>query len=545
MEAKKSYKTAVGYLRVSTAGQEKGTSLESQEESIKGFCQGRDILLVKTFVDKCSGKDFNRPQFEKAMQYLKENKGEIDLFLTKRIDRFTRDTKEGLTTIEKINSLGTEVNYVDDWLDDIGSSQGKMVQTIKMAVSSYERNVINERCRLGERSALKGGRYIKTPPLGYSMGKLSNGKACIMPNEKAPLVRALFEDFVTGQYSQVELIKKYKHKGLNTSKSALSRLLENVLYMGYIDLKAHKIEPYTQIKGLHTPIITEEIFYKAQDVKKGKNRMVKKVRPKNENFPLSGFMLCPVCGNPVYGSTSNNGSKKKIRRYYNNYKCSCDCVGQSYKADIVHEEFYQCLASIKPSQDIMALFELILIDTYKESIKDIEMLSNRINKQIIELESNQLSLTEKYITGKIDEVIYQKLLEKYKMDLLELKAERANYNSNNRELDKYLSFGMGLLSNLDVCYKKSSIEVKVKLLGSYFTEKLVFENGKFRTLPFNDVIMLISKYTNELQIEKKKVGGFFSKTSHSVLGAGLEPAQPLWSQDFKSCVSTIPPSERP
>ena len=28
-----------------------------------------------------------------------------------------------------------------------------------------------------------------------------------------------------------------------------------------------------------------------------------------------------------------------------------------------------------------------------------------------------------------------------------------------------------------------------------------------------------------------------------VLGAGLEPAQPLWSQDFKSCVSTIPPSE--
>ena len=29
-----------------------------------------------------------------------------------------------------------------------------------------------------------------------------------------------------------------------------------------------------------------------------------------------------------------------------------------------------------------------------------------------------------------------------------------------------------------------------------------------------------------------------------VLGAGLEPAQPQWSQDFKSCVSTIPPSER-
>ncbi len=32
--------------------------------------------------------------------------------------------------------------------------------------------------------------------------------------------------------------------------------------------------------------------------------------------------------------------------------------------------------------------------------------------------------------------------------------------------------------------------------------------------------------------------------SHSFLvpGAGLEPAQPLWPQDFKSCVSTVPPS---
>ena len=28
----------------------------------------------------------------------------------------------------------------------------------------------------------------------------------------------------------------------------------------------------------------------------------------------------------------------------------------------------------------------------------------------------------------------------------------------------------------------------------------------------------------------------------AVPGAGLEPAQPQWSQDFKSCVSTIPPS---
>jgi hypothetical protein len=43
---------------------------------------------------------------------------------------------------------------------------------------------------------------------------------------------------------------------------------------------------------------------------------------------------------------------------------------------------------------------------------------------------------------------------------------------------------------------------------------------------------------------KKKQEVNFDLLCFWVPGAGLEPAQPLWSQDFKSCVSTIPPSGR-
>lgn len=521
MMKKKQYRTAIGYLRVSSEGQEKGTSLASQEESIRALCMSKGILLLEVFVDKSSGKDFNRPQFQEALKYLKENRGEIDLFLTKRIDRFTRNTKEGLEFIDKIKSFGTEVNFVDDWLDDSGSSQGQMVQTIKMAVATYERDVINERCRLGEKAALKSGRYIKTPPSGYSRGKMSNGKAYIIPNEKAPLIKSLFKDYATGLYAQADLRKKYKHKGLSLSKSSLSRLLDNILYVGLIDLKRFNIEPYTVIKGLHTPIISEELFYKVQAVKKGKNRMVKTVRPKNDKFPLSGFMLCPVCGNPVYGSTSNNGSKKKIRRFYNNYKCSCNCPEQSYKAETVHDILLNELARIKPSEEVLILFKAILLDTYKEAVRDVDAIRGRIDKQISEIEANQLSLVEKYIEGKVEETMHKKLHDKYDSDLLSLKTERTKYGSQNEDLDKYLSFGINLLSNLDTYYKRSMIDTKVKLLGSYFTEKLIFEKGKFRTLPFNEVIRLISKYTNNLRGVKKESGRSFLKTSHSVLGAEI------------------------
>lgn len=61
------------------------------------------------------------------------------------------------------------------------------------------------------------------------------------------------------------------------------------------------------------------------------------------------------------------------------------------------------------------------------------------------------------------------------------------------------------------------------IVGSYFTEKLVFENGKFRTLPFNEIILLITKYTNDLEEVVKEERKSFSKTSHDVLSAGIEP----------------------
>ena len=59
---------------------------------------------------------------------------------------------------------------------------------------------------------------------------------------------------------------------------------------------------------------------------------------------------------------------------------------------------------------------------------------------------------------------------------------------------------------LDDFYKKADVEVKVLLLGSYFTEKLIFEKNKFRTLPFNEVISLLCRYNRDFQRLKKETG---------------------------------------
>ncbi len=538
MTGEKRLRTAIGYLRVSTAEQGKGTSLETQIESIKNLCMSKNILLVNFYVDKFSGKDFKRPEFEKAFMYLRQNKGDIDLFLTKKIDRFTRDSRTGLNAKYDIQNLGIEVNYVDDWMDDINSPQGEMITTIKMAVATYERDVINERARLGENQAMRTGRYIKTPPSGYSRGKLSNGKKGIVINEKAPLIKALFEDYTTGLYSQIELVKKYRHNGLSISKSSISRILETDIYTGFINLKKHKISPYTLIKGLHQPIISEELFYKAQEIKNGKNRMIKTIRPKNSNFPLSGFMNCSCCGKAMYGSTSNNGKSKKITREYSFYRCSDNCKKQSYKPELVHDELLKSFSKVKASKGVAKLYETILIDEYENYLSQHKGILLSVENKIQETENNQLSLVEKYATGKIQEEFFDKLMYKMTSELTDLKIEKSKYSNYEDDLTNYVSFGLSILTNLDVFYVNATIDIKIQLLGSYFTEKLVFDKNKFRTLPFNEIILLLCKYNKDFGGLKKEMGVSFTTNSHSVLGTGLEPVRPLQSLDFKSSVST-------
>jgi site-specific DNA recombinase len=529
----KKYKTAIGYLRVSTLGQGKlGTSLESQREKIKNFCVNNGIILLGMYVDTFSGKNFIRPEFEKSYKFLKENKEDIDLFLTIKTDRFTRDVKTGLETFDEIKKLGVEVNFVDEWIDNIDSAQGRLMMSMKMTFAEFDRLSIIERTRLGEKVAMKSGRYIKTPPHGYRRGTLSNGKKGIILNDKSYLIKELFEDYATGLFSQKELVNKFKLKGLHTSKTAISIILDNILYTGQIDLKKHKISPYTLIKGLHEPIISEELYYKVQEIKKGKNRMIKKTRPKNIDFPLSGFMKCVCCGSPMYGSKSNNGKQKKITREYSFYRCSKNCKEQSYKPEIVHFELLNNLASIKPSVEIVDLFEKILIDGYKETLTQKKNLTENIDHKIRQIENEQLSLVEKYALGKIEEDFYEKLMDKKKIELAEIKAERYKYCNYQEDLDKYLSFGLSILTNLDFFYENAPVEVKVQLLGSYFSNKLIFDKNKFRTLPFNEVILLLCRYNKGLESIKKETGEDFSINSRLVLRAGLEPARTLLFTGF-------------
>lgn len=88
---------------------------------------------------------------------------------------------------------------------------------------------------------------------------------------------------------------------------------------------------------------------------------------------------------------------------------------------------------------------------------------------------------------------------------------------------KYCRYGMSLLGNLDFHYSQASPYVRKKLLGSIFTGKLVFENGKYRTTGLNEAMALTGLLQKDLENIKAERLTVSDKTFGNMRKGGLEP----------------------
>ena len=157
----------VGYVRVSTDGQEDNTSLASQQERIECYCKAFDHELVKVFVEVGSGKDMkNRPEFNKAMEMVKN---EADGIVSLKLDRIARNCRDVLTLVEDVLQPNNKALVLLDLNVDTSTPTGKMILTMMAAVAELERAQINERTQGGRKAkAEKGGYAYGSPKFGQS-----------------------------------------------------------------------------------------------------------------------------------------------------------------------------------------------------------------------------------------------------------------------------------------------------------------------------------------------------------------------------------------
>ena len=83
-------KRAYGYARVSTLSQD----LDAQIEKIRRFCDYRGIELMNVYTDKASGKNMDRPGFQKMLQDLELQAHMADVVIVHELDRLGRSLSD-------------------------------------------------------------------------------------------------------------------------------------------------------------------------------------------------------------------------------------------------------------------------------------------------------------------------------------------------------------------------------------------------------------------------------------------------------------------
>ncbi len=131
----------IGYVRVSSVDQNDARQLDG-------------VTLDKTFTDKASGKDTDRPQLQAMMEFVRDG----DHIHVHSMDRLSRSLRDLQDVVERLTGKGVCVTFVKENLtfeppstgaDAHKSAYSTLMLQLLGAVGQFERALIKERQREG------------------------------------------------------------------------------------------------------------------------------------------------------------------------------------------------------------------------------------------------------------------------------------------------------------------------------------------------------------------------------------------------------------
>ena len=149
-------KKVVLLLRVSTNSQD----YEYQRSTLTDLCNRNGWKVIRTFENKVSGakKNEEREEIVEMLDFIKFN--EVDMVMATEVSRVGRNTLEALKTIEILNENKVNLyfaNYNIETLlpDKTVNPIARLILTICLEISAYERNLIRYRMKAGYDDYLK------------------------------------------------------------------------------------------------------------------------------------------------------------------------------------------------------------------------------------------------------------------------------------------------------------------------------------------------------------------------------------------------------
>ena len=513
-------KRAIIYTRVSTDEQaDRGYSLRDQQAKLERFCMDKGYEIVRHFQDDASAKTFNRPEFNKLMEFVKKNKGCAEKLLFIKWDRFSRNMLEGMLMKQTLKKYGISAEATEQPLDD-EIPENLLMEAIYLAAPQVENTRRSLNTKAGMRKAMREGRWVSTPPKGYKMGRDAMNKPIMVKTADADFIKQAFELYSTGLYSKNEVRGMLTKKGFKICKNQFCNLLRNPLYYGKIFIPEYKDEEAILVNGIHEAIIEEDLFMKCQRIEFGTKKNMPKPNAKNEMLPLRGNLICKDCGGTLTGS----GSKGNGGKYFY-YHCQHGCK-ERFRAEDAHSSFQDYISSLEIKPEIASLYLAVMEDIFIAEEGDRKKELKKLEEEIIAFRNKLITTDDKFISGDLEKDSYKRMKDHYHQEIWKLQEKKNDIESMDSAFIQYTKWGFSLLLNLPEYYNGASLEIKQKIIGSIFPEKLVFSEGAYRTNKPNEVLTLLCNNINGLGGNKKGQTFISDSLPSGAPPLGLEPRTP-------------------
>lgn len=502
---------AIIFCRVSSREQEEsGYSLDAQQKLLTDEAIKNNFAVEKIYriSESASGKAV-RKAFIEILQFCRKNK--INVILCEKIDRLTRNLKDAALVDDWVKEApDRSVHFVKEHfiLNRQTKAHDNFVWDMKVAVARFYTNNLSEEVKKGQKEKLAQGWSPQgEPPLGYKIAGEKGHKIHIIDEERAPLVKKLFELYSTRNYSLSALTKIIKNEGLRTKKGKpLSRtrihtLLSSPFYYGDI-LWMGKI-----YKGNQEPLINKGLFDAVQ--KQLSYKFGGKPKYNKHLYVFSSKIKCVECG----GTVAWELQKGQLYGHCNHYKNCSQKI--SIKQNKVEEQIFPYFDGVEPK-------DKKILDWLENALK--EGHSNEINYNTNKREglNKIVRFADQRIEGayrdKLDGIMPVELCEKIIKESTKEKEDALNsLNDLSKDRAAYYRAGYSiheLSMHAKEIYesKKATLETKRLLLSQIFSN-LGLNEGKISTnytFGFEFLVKWVPELNNTFELAK--TGSFKNKT---------------------------------
>ena len=468
-------------------------SLEVQISYIKAYINHRDdLMLLDVFADKrCTGMNFDRPEFERLLKALQERK--IDCIVVKDFSRLGRNFVETGQYLEQVFPLfGVRFIAINDNYDSLNrQSRDGMLVPIKSMINEMYSKDLSQKIQSCFRSKEARGRNLY--PCSIWLQKKNQKNHLVLDEEVSDVVVRIFLWKKSGMKER-EIAKKLSAQGIPTPftrrcqlgylKNTLrvkdpawqtvfvTKVLENPIYTGamvynriaydetYRKIGQNPRESWRMVPDSHPAIISWELFDEVsalreaeQAVKEERKKWCRQRRENNPNI-FKGRIFCKECGEKLFCHWQSDGTL-----YF--YCASCHVsISEKDLWNGINKELHQRMEEHRDLQ------KLVRKSSGKSKLNQKEIAIKReieqVSGNIVRLESQKRSGYEQYVLGKLSKEKFLELKQGLENEITTLKQTKAEKEKELAVVQEELQRKKQIAGSTEVLLMADNLQQYVK-----------------------------------------------------------------------------------